>query len=505
MTTEAPEPQRAAPAGPSGDGDSLRADAAKGVAWSGTQRWVTRIIGMATFVVLGRLLQAEAFGLIALATACLRFFAVFADLGFSTWLVQARTVGKVESSTAFWTSASLGIAFAIAVFAGADVLAALLGAAELGSILRVLSLSLVIAGVSGTPAALLTRDLRFRELAVREVVTVTVGAVAGVAAAVLTRSVWALVVQQLTQQVAGCVALYAVSRWRPARVWSRTLAREMAAFGTQMFAITLLQQLRDHGESLLIGRLLGPTTLGYWAIATKLIFMLKDVSMSAVSAVATPTFARLRDDHERLTRAYESSLAASTAVVGPFMALLAIASPIAIPLVFGPQWTPSVPVAMVLGVASIISPMTAFDRAVLLARDRLDVEVKLVLFIVVVHLASVYAVGPHGLLPLAVAIAVRPLVTWPLRIGILRRVAGIGFRTQSRAAISALTAAGAALMVAAGSQFVDRGTGWATLIVGSVVYFLIYFLLASVTSRPLFVALLRDALIVVRRPAGNNT
>jgi PST family polysaccharide transporter len=455
-------------------------------------------------VVLSRLLQADAFGLIALATACLSFFGVIADLGFSTWIIQARTVGRVESSTVFWTSASLGIVFAVVVFASADVLAALLDAPELGPILRVLSLSLVISGLSGTPAALLIRGLQFRTLAVREILTVALGAAAGIITAALTRSVWALVVQQLTQQITACIALYAVSGWRPMRCWSRPLAKEMATFGTKMFAVTLLQQLHDHGESLLIGRLLGPTALGYWAIAIRLVVIVKDVSMSAISSVATPTFSRLRDNNERLARAYESSLAASTAVVGPCMALLAIASPIAIPLVFGPQWAPSVPIAIVFGLTSIISPMTAFDRAILLARERIDVEIKLVLFIVGVHLASVYVIGPYGLLPLAIAIGIRPLVTWPLRIGVLRRVASIPYRTQLRAAISALTAALAALIIAAGGQLLGHEGGWPALIVGSALYVAVYVLLAAVVSRSLFVALYRDTMTVLKRPADVN-
>ena len=48
---------------------SLREQAVKGVAWSAVQNWGSNLISIGVFLVLARLLQPEAFGLVALASS----------------------------------------------------------------------------------------------------------------------------------------------------------------------------------------------------------------------------------------------------------------------------------------------------------------------------------------------------------------------------------------------------------------------------------------------------
>ncbi len=470
----------------------LRAGALRGVLWTGAGRYLVRVAGLVTLVLLGRLLAPEDFGVVALAVAFVTVLQTVAEAGFSVWLVQAEEVDDRTTSTAFWTSTAAGVVTAAALALAAAPLAALLDAPDLAPVLAALSLVLVLAGLASTPMALLTREMRFRELAVRQVVSVLLGCVVGVATALAGAGVWALVLQLLVQHASGLVLLLALSRWRPGRQWSRPLAVEMTRFGARVVGIQGLQQVRDQGEVLLIGAALGTTALGYWSVATRLLYVLLDLCLGTVATVATPTFVRMRDDVRRLAAAYGQSVGLSALVVGPALVALAVTSPQLVPLVFGERWTASGPLAAVLAVGGLATAMTFFDRSVLIARDRLDVELRLVVLVVVLHLGLVVAVGPAGLLPLAWALAARAFATWPVRALALRRVAGVPLSAQGPAVrlLAALgVAGGCAVMV---RESLDLTGGWGDLLVVLALLALLVAVMCALVARDLVRDLARD-------------
>ena len=73
-----------------------------------------------------------------------------------------------------------------------------------------LSILLVINGLTVVQLALFERSMRFRALAVREIAAVLVGGTLGIVLAVRGAGVWALVAQQLGFAILLCLMLFAV-------------------------------------------------------------------------------------------------------------------------------------------------------------------------------------------------------------------------------------------------------------------------------------------------------
>ena len=67
---------------------NLKEKALKGVFWSAIQNWGFRVISFLVFITLARLLDPEAFGLVALASVFIAFVQIFIDQGFGQALVQ---------------------------------------------------------------------------------------------------------------------------------------------------------------------------------------------------------------------------------------------------------------------------------------------------------------------------------------------------------------------------------------------------------------------------------
>lgn len=465
-------------------GATLRRQALAGAAWTAAERWLVRLAGLGTFIVLGRVLDPESFGTAALAISVIALVQVVADLGFSMWVLQARTVDQRMLSTTFWTSLGLGTLGAAVLGGVSFLLADLMNQPRLGPVLALLSVSLVLAGAASTPTALLSRDMRFKDLAVRQVTSILVGSFVGILSALLGAGVYSLVLQQLVQQFVAVSVLFRIAKWQPTFEFDPNVARQAVRFGFRVTGIQALQQSRDQGETLIIGLILGPVALGYWAVASRLLSTFLDVTLSVVSTVAAPVFLRLRDEPERMTRALRSSLLASSLLVGPALIGLALASPALIPVVFGERWEPSSQLAIALALGGVATSVSFFDRSVWLASERLDVELKLVAVIVLLHLTVVASVSQFGLLALAVAVALRALITMPMRIFAMHRVLDVSFRVYIQPATilaSVLLAGGVAALFA--RQVFNNFDELATLSCTLITYAFLAALLVFVVAR----------------------
>ena len=299
-------------------GGGERQRAVRNVGWSAVQKWTVRLAGVATFVVLGRLLAPSEIGLATLAVAVVGLLAVVADLGMTTFLVQADEADRRTTSTVFWTALGLGSLGAVLVALTAGPVSQALDEPAAAPVLRALAGGLVLTSLTVVPAALLLRGMRFRAMAGRGVGAALVSAAVGIALAVAGAGVWALVAQNLTQNAVSLVWFWALARWHPSLTFSRPVLREAWRFGSALLGINLVQALRDRADGVVIGSLGGLDLLGYWAVATRLLGLLHEVTMSVMDHVALPLFVRVRDDMPRFQRGFETAGALSTAALTGF-------------------------------------------------------------------------------------------------------------------------------------------------------------------------------------------
>lgn len=458
---------------PAPEPSALRRQARDGIVWAAAEKWMVRLSTLVGFWLLSRLLQPEQFGIVALAAVFTGLLTVVTDGGISVYLVQRRTLDRVVTSTAFYLSAAMGLVLGPALALSAPLLAGALDTPALREVLPALAIALVIASLSNVPASLLNREMRFRELAMRQVLATGLSVVVAVALALAGAGVWALVAQTLVRAGVAFVVLWATSDFRPALAFSPHEARAMASYGTKTLGVELMRQARIQGEALVIGALLGTVALGIWVVALRIVDVITDLCASVFSRVAGPVFARLRDDPARLGRALGTSMGMGALVVVPLLVALALTSDVVVPFVFGEQWVPAAGVAAVLAFRSIATALSDFQRAVLVLTGRVGTELALSAVQFVGQTVLLLVLAERGLVVLAVALAAWAVLSWPLRTIVLRQAVGIRWGVYRPVAL-VLLAAG---LAAAAALLTDRwltldGLGWVTVAVlgGGIVY-----------------------------------
>lgn len=393
-----------------------------GVAWSAAQTWLLRIVNLGSFVLLSRLLAPEDFGLVALAAAFGTLLSVVTEGGFSSFLVQRTSLDEKTKSTAFWTALAVSFVCGGLMCAGAPLLALAYSEPGLTPIMMVLAITLPLTGLSSVQSALLQRDLQFKSLAMRQIWATLVATVLVVALALAGAGVWALVAQNVGFQLVASIMLWRASSWRPRMIWDKAQAKTMLSFSWKVLSGNLLVQLRDRAEQFIIAAVGGAVLLGYWTVATRIISLLVEMSVSVIQKVMLPAFSRLKTDPPRLKRTYRQALTYTAMLVVPVMVLCSQTSDEVIPLVFGAQWHASAQVAMIMAISSLAASMNYFDRPMYLAQGRPGTDLLMTSIIVPLHVAAVLIAAPHGLVWVAIAVTLRTFLVWPLRLAVLKRV-----------------------------------------------------------------------------------
>jgi len=341
-----------------------------GVAWKFAAQAFAQGARLVVAIILARLLAPDQFGIAAMVIVFTSLALVFGDLALGAALVQRRDISEEDRSTAFWTSIAVGALFTLIGVACSPLIADFYGEPEVQPLVAAMSGGFLLLSLSQVQEALLMREMQFRSLEIRVMIGVAFGGAAGIAVAAAGGGAWAIVAQQLAYATASAAILWVASPWRPTRQWSRAALRRLLSFSGYLFGHRLLYFTHRNIDNLLIGKFLGPTSLGYYVIAYNV--MLSPLSRVAapIQDVLFPAFSRIQEDTRRIAAGWIRATRAVAAFSIPALVGLMVVAPEFIRVVLGPKWSEAVPVLQILAWVGLLQSLQALDTGILEARGR---------------------------------------------------------------------------------------------------------------------------------------
>ena len=431
----------------------LQQKAVKGIFWSFVQKWGRAGVRSITFVFLSRLLAPEAFGLVALATAFTVFIELFLDQGFGSAIVQREKLDPEHLDTAFWLNVLTSILMTGGLIAVSGLLGVLFDDPRLGSVLRWLSITLILSGLSSTQISILQRKLAFREFAIRSMVANAVGGIVGIIMAFSGYGVWSLVGQDLASGVVRAIILWRSSDWRPGFKVSKSHYKELVTFGASIVGNNALTVLTKRSDDLLIGYFLGPTLLGFYTIGYQLLLIIIRLVTEVTNSVAFPTFSRIQHQPERMRKAFYKVTQYTSVFAFPVFIGLAVLAPEIVPAVFGEKWAPSIPVMQVLALIGVLQSVLFFNGSVIKASGKPSWQFGIMLLNTVCSVIAFLLVVRLGIVAVAAAFVTVGYLLAPVSYIAVRRLIQIDFRTYLWQFVPSLTASLLMVAVVAGLKF----------------------------------------------------
>ncbi len=339
------------------------------VGWSFVMNTIRLFATIGTSILLAALLGPRSFGVVALALIYVTLLQALMEQGFMAALIQRPDLTKRHLDSAFWVTMTASLILTLFSLIMAGWWSRLNGAPEARAVVWALSTLLIARGLVIVQEALLRRQMRFRELAIRTTIASTVGAAVGISWALIEPSLWALVAQQLTTAIVGAVVLWTVSDWRPRFSFWATEARQLLPFAAKSSLSGLGVFVNNRVDTLLVGVYFGPTAIGLYRLAARLVESAIEFTVQPIQNVALPEFSRHAGVQGAAAKRYCSLALISIAVGVPVMAtVFAAAQPLMVTI--GDEWTAAVTALQLLTIVGVVRTMTMLNSAAVQAAGR---------------------------------------------------------------------------------------------------------------------------------------
>lgn len=407
-----------------------RSRVAKSLAWTSLESFSLLGVSLISLVVYARYLTPLELGVTAMALSIVQLINLPIEVLFQDALIQKKHVRAIHFDTAFTVSMGLALSLLGVCWLASENLAAWLGEPALAAVLRGMSWSLPFMGMSSALVAWHRRSMAFRPLALRSLFGRLAGGGIGIALAISGAGMWSLVAQQVLTVALSSILLWLFAQNRPRWRVSWRACRQLLGFGListfYMFLILSVQRV----FILFVGGFLGSQIAGYFNLAFRSVDVLRDLFAGAVSQLSLSVFARLQQSRGALERAFGSAMVFACALMFPLFAGLALCAPEIVPLIFGTQWTPAVPLVMVMALLTFEFFPRLFTGPLINAVGKPGfniVGISLQLLIVVL---GMLVLGRDSYYWATFFWIARALLTTPVEMFMFRRATGLSLRSQ---------------------------------------------------------------------------
>lgn len=345
--------------------------------WKLMERGGTQGIQFIVTVVLARLLVPEEFGLIVLATIFISIAKIFVETGFNTALIQKKEADEIDFSSVFYLSIMVAGLLYLCLFLSSPYIALFFNQPEFTNVLRVLSLILFFGAINSIQIAIISRNLQFKKLFISSIGAVVLSGVVGIVMAYANFGIWALVSQQLTNQIVITIILWFTVKWRPLIVFSITRVKRLFSFGWKLLVSGILDTLTSNLTNLLVGKIYSPTALGFYNRGEQLPSLIVNNVDGSIQSVMLPTLSKYQENTQRVKEIARRSIVTSSFIIFPMMVGLAVIAEPLIELLFTEKWLSAVPFLQISCAVYALWPIHTMNLQVMNALGRSDLFLKL--------------------------------------------------------------------------------------------------------------------------------
>ena len=332
--------------------NQINKEIAKGAVWMVSFKFVDRGIGLASTVVLARLLAPSDFGLVAIAMMLIAALQLLVAFSFDVHLIQNPNAGRDQFDTAWTFTLLFSLMCALVLAALAYPVSLFYREPRLEFVIYTLAFGYLAQGFSNIGPVIFRREMRFdRDFAFmlgKRLAPIMVT----IPIAWWQRSYWALVIGQLTGTLASVWLSYYISDYRP----RFTLKARAELFHSSKWLVlnNMFAFLNGRAAEFVVGKFAGVGGLGVYTISSEISLLPTTELVAPINRAAFPGYARLANDIDQLRNSFLGVISMIALFALPAGIGIVVVADLLVPAALGWKWLAAIPLIQVLAVYGII-------------------------------------------------------------------------------------------------------------------------------------------------------
>ena len=202
-------------------------------------------------------------------------------------------------------------------------------------------------------------------------------AIIGITMAYFGYGIWALVAQQLFNNIMNTIILWITVKWRPQRIFSFERLRQLFGFGWKLLVSALLDTVYNNIRQLIIGKLYTSVELALYNRGRQFPEIIITNVNTSIDSVLLPAMSQVQDDAVQVKAMTRRAMKISTYVMAPLMIGLAFVGTPLVRLLLTEKWLSCVPYMTIFCITFLFYPIHTANLNAIKAMGRSDVFLKL--------------------------------------------------------------------------------------------------------------------------------
>ena len=403
-----------------------------GLFWKFAERMSSQLVSVIVTIILARLLMPSDYGTVTLVTIFITIANVFVNDGFGVALIQKKDADDLDFSSVFYFNFSMCLVLYAVMFIVAPYIAIFYEDMTLTSVIRVLSLTIVISGVKGIQQAYVSRNMLFKRFFFSTIGGTIFSAFLGIGLAFSGCGVWALVAQQLSNTMIDTLILWITVKWKPKKEFSWKRLRTLFSYGWKLLVSSLLDTVYNNLRNLIIGKMYSSADLAYYNQGDKFPKIIVTNINTSIDSVLLPTMSNEQDDRNRIKSMTRRAIKTSIYVMAPLMMGLAFCAESIVELVLTDKWLPCVPFLRLFCITYMFWPVHTANLNAIKAMGRSDCFLKIEIVKKIVGLFFLLSSMWFGVMAIAYSLLLSSILSQIINAWPNRQLLGYGYLEQVR-------------------------------------------------------------------------
>ncbi|HRD49367.1 MAG TPA: lipopolysaccharide biosynthesis protein [Candidatus Competibacteraceae bacterium] len=332
-------------------------------------RWIDRLIGLVSTLILARLLVPADFGIIAMASLVIGLADVLLDLGVNVALIQNKKATQAHYNTA-WTLRLVQTLVATGIVAIiAPLASAYFKEPRVAPVIQVLALSFILSGAENIGIIAFQKEMQFsqdfRFILSKRITGFTVTMIA----AWLMQSYWALVIGSLAGRIFGVILSYAMHPMRPRPSFEKF--REIFAVSQWMLIRSISGYLDNNLHQMIVGRREDASIMGAYSLASEISALPTTELLAPLNRVLFPAFVKVSHNLTELKRIFLLAQGVQTLIGIPAGVGLALVANEAVLLLLGEKWHSAVPLVQIIALVNVMTAIMTSGGYILITLGKI--------------------------------------------------------------------------------------------------------------------------------------